>query len=293
MSEPHETRNSEQLQREIERTRAEMGETLESIRHKLSPGELFDQALDYFKRSGPSEFTRNLGDTVKHNPVPVTLIGLGIGWLMMSGSRDADTAPTEGTASGIGQRVSAVSSGAASGAGQMMQGARERAGAARERIGEMAHGARERSGETYERMSEAANRLRHQVGYQSVRGRDTFNYLRDEQPLILGVLGFALGAALGAGLPATRREDELMGEMRDAYVHKAREMGEEQLDKAKQVVATAGRAAQEQLQNEGMTPGHVDEQARQATETVARVVQASRDAAEQEARNQGLISPSG
>jgi hypothetical protein len=175
----------------------------------------------------------------------------------------------------------------------MMQGARERAGTARERIGEMAHGARERSGEIRERMDEAANRLRYQVRSQSVRGRDTFNYLRDEQPLILGVLGFALGAALGAGLPATRREDELMGEMRDEYVHKAREMGEEQLDKAKQVVATAGRAAQEQLQNEGVTPGHADEQARQATETVERVVQASRDAAEQEARNQGLTSSSG
>jgi hypothetical protein len=98
--------------------------------------------------------------------VPVTLIGLGIGWLMMSGSRDADTAPTEGTASGIGQRVSAVSSGAADRAGQMMQGARERAGAARERIGE-----------THERMSETANRLRYQVRSQSVRGKDTFNYL--------------------------------------------------------------------------------------------------------------------
>jgi hypothetical protein len=59
MSEPHETSNSEQIQREIERTRDEMGETLESIRHKLSPGEWFDQALDYFKSSGPSEFTSN------------------------------------------------------------------------------------------------------------------------------------------------------------------------------------------------------------------------------------------
>ncbi len=166
MSEPHDNRNSEQIQREIERTRDEMGETLESIRHKLSPGELFEQALDYFKSSGPSQFTSNLGDTVKHNPVPVTLIGLGIGWLMMSGSRDADTAPTGDTTSGIGQRVSAVSSGAADRAGQMMQGARERAGAARERIGE-----------THERMSETANRLRYQVRSQSVRGKDTFNYL--------------------------------------------------------------------------------------------------------------------
>jgi hypothetical protein len=47
MSENYEQRSPEQLQRDIERTRAEMGDTLDTIRRKLSPGQLLDEALDY------------------------------------------------------------------------------------------------------------------------------------------------------------------------------------------------------------------------------------------------------
>ena len=224
-----------------------MGETIETIRHKMSPGELFDQALDYFKSSGPSQFTSNLGDTVENNPVPVTLIGLGIGWLMMSGSRDSYPIHTGGTSSGIGQRVGAASSGAADRARQMMQGVRERSGETRERMGEATQSARYR-------MEDAADRMRHQVRSQSGRAKDTFTYMRDEQPLILGVLGFALGAALGVGLPATHREDELMGDLRDESLHRAREAGKEQLEKAQHVATAASEAAHEQADKEGLQP---------------------------------------
>jgi hypothetical protein len=103
-------------------------------------------------------------------------------------------------------------------------------------------------------VGDAADRMRHQVRSQSVRAKDTFTYLRDEQPLILGVLGLALGAALGAGLPATRREDELMGDMRDETLHRAREAGKEQLEKAQHVAIAASEAAQEQANQEGLQP---------------------------------------
>jgi hypothetical protein len=141
-------------------------------------------------------------------------------------------------------------------------------------------------------MEETADQVRSQVSHQSERVQASFSYLRQEQPLVLGALGFALGAALGAGLPPTGREDALMGELRDEYVHKAREMGEEHLDKAKQVAAAAGRAAQEQLQDEGVTQGQAENQGRQAATTAERVVHASREAAAQEAPHQGLTSSS-
>ena len=167
--------------------------------------------------------------------------------------------------------------------------AREHAGGmahnARQHVGEMAHGARHQVGETTERMQS-------QIRYQTDRAKSSFSYLRHEQPLVLGALGFALGAALGAGLPPTAREDELMGEMRDEYVHKAKQVGEEQLDKAKHVATTAGRAAQEQLQNEGVARDNADKQTRQTAEKAERVIHATRDAAEAEARNQGLTSSS-
>lgn len=282
---PYDNKNSAEIQRDIDHTRAEMSETLEALRGRLSPGELFEQAISYVKDGGASEFTSNLGDTIKHNPVPTALIGIGLAWLMMGGSRRPASASSWTDTSGAGSRVSSAAGSASARAGSMMQGMREGAGRAREGAGELAQGARQQVGAS-------ADQVRAQVSHQGERVQESFAYLRSEQPLVLGALGFALGAALGAGLPPTAREDALMGELRDEYVHKAKEMGEEQLDKAKQVAAAAGRAAQEHLQSEGVTQGKAEDQVRQATERAERVVQASREAAEQEARHQGLTSSS-
>jgi hypothetical protein len=284
MSEHYNNKSPEQIQRDIERTRAEMGETIETIRQKMSPGELVDQAIDYFKNSGPSQFTSNLGETVKTNPVPISLIGLGIGWLMLAGSRDSHPSRTWSTTSYARDKMGAAASTTAAKAGQMVQGARERTGAAQERmgeasarLGEMAEGARHQ-------MGEAADRVRHQVRSQSAQARDTLSYLRDEQPLLLGVLGFALGAALGAGLPPTRREDELMGEMRDEAMHRVREAGAEQLDKVQRVATAASEAATEQAKQEGVSRQSVDERLHEAGEKIERVVKAAGHAAKEEAQ---------
>jgi hypothetical protein len=129
MSDHHDKKSPEQLQRDIERTRVEMGNTLETIRQKMSPGELLDQALDYFKNNGPSQFTSNLGETVKNNPMPVILIGLGIGWLLMAGSRDSHPSRTWPTSSHTRDSMGAAASGTADKERQMLHGARERTGA--------------------------------------------------------------------------------------------------------------------------------------------------------------------
>jgi Protein of unknown function (DUF3618) len=283
MSEHYDNRSPEEIQRDIERTRTQMGETIETIRQKMSPGELLDQALDYFKKSGPSQFTSNLGETVKENPVPVTLIGLGIGWLMVAGSRESHPSRTWATTSHTRDKMGAAASGAVDKAGQMMQGARERTGAARERMGEAGARMGEMAAGARSQMGEAAARMSHQVRSQSAQARDTFNYLRDEQPLILGVLGFALGAAFGAGLPPTRREDELMGEMRDEAMHRAREVGAEQVEKAKHVASAASEAATKQADKEGISRQNVDQRLREAGDKLERMAQAGSHAAKEEA----------
>lgn len=281
MTEHYDDKSSAEIQQEIDHTRAEMSETIEALRNRLSPGELVDQAMTYLKDGGAGQFTSNLGETVKQNPVPTALIGIGIAWLMMGGSRGSQPTSSWERSSGFTSRIRGAASGTSERAGEMMQSARASMGRAREQTGDMAQGAGHQ-------MRETADQVRHQARSQAERARQSFTYLRREQPLVLGALGFALGAALGAGLPPTEREDELMGETRDQYMQQAREFGEEQLDKARQVATTAASAAQEQLQKEGVTSGSTDEQARQAADKAERVAHASRDAAEEEARQQGL-----
>jgi hypothetical protein len=50
----------------------------------------------------------------------------------------------------------------------------------------------------------------------------------ERQPLLLGGLAMALGALLGAVIPATEYEDRIVGELRDRAVERAKKMGERQ-----------------------------------------------------------------
>lgn len=77
---------TERLERETEQTRAQLEQTLGELRARMSPGQLLDQASDYFRNSSGRAYLHNLRDEVVHNPVPITLIGAGIAWLALSGA---------------------------------------------------------------------------------------------------------------------------------------------------------------------------------------------------------------
>jgi Protein of unknown function (DUF3618) len=80
-------KSADEVQREVRQSRAEVEEALEAIQERFSPGQLFDQAVDYLRGSEGNAFLRNLGATVRDNPVPVVLMGTGLAWLMLSGPR--------------------------------------------------------------------------------------------------------------------------------------------------------------------------------------------------------------
>jgi cell division septum initiation protein DivIVA len=81
------SKSADEVQREVQQSRAEVEEAIEAIQERLSPGQLFDQAVDYMRGSGGNEFLRNLGATVRDNPVPIVLMSTGLAWLMLSGRR--------------------------------------------------------------------------------------------------------------------------------------------------------------------------------------------------------------
>lgn len=73
----------DQIEREIDQTRAEISHTITALQQKLSPGTLLDQALASVKGGG-GDFVGNLGRTIRDNPMPVLLTGAGLTWLMLS-----------------------------------------------------------------------------------------------------------------------------------------------------------------------------------------------------------------
>lgn len=90
----------EVIRLQIEETRAQMGETIERLQERLSPERIRQQTQDTIReatlgkveemtykaerevKSWPSK----IASTVKENPVPAALIGIGLGWLMVSGN---------------------------------------------------------------------------------------------------------------------------------------------------------------------------------------------------------------
>lgn len=84
----NESRNPEQIERELEETRTNVDKTISALQDKVSPGQMIDETIGYLSKGsgGPKEYFANLGETFKENPVPTALIAMGLGWLMVSSS---------------------------------------------------------------------------------------------------------------------------------------------------------------------------------------------------------------
>ena len=244
-------RRPEEIQAEIARTRGDMDATLTAIEQRLTPGQLIDQGLDYVRSSGANEFVSNLGGSVKNNPIPVALMGIGMAWLMATGNRKPsylqEGGSVEGATPGMMQRASEGMSSTKDRLSQTTQSAKER-------VGQIGQGARERVGQLGESARGKTEQMREQMRHQAERVRTGYDALVREQPLVLGAIGLAVGALLAAAAPRTRREDELMGEASDRLTERAKEAGKETLEKAKQVATVAKDAASAEAGKQGMSP---------------------------------------
>ena len=55
------SKSPEEVQREVRQSRAEVEQNLDAIQDRLSPGQLFEQAVDYIRSSSGNDFVQNLG----------------------------------------------------------------------------------------------------------------------------------------------------------------------------------------------------------------------------------------
>jgi len=103
------TEDTSEIRAGIEETRAEMSGTIEAIQERLNPQHLKEQVKDQVREQfqevkatvreatiGKAEdMVRNVGDTldearyglmetIRQNPIPAALVGIGLGWLFMN-----------------------------------------------------------------------------------------------------------------------------------------------------------------------------------------------------------------
>jgi len=219
-----------EIREEIARTRDDMSETIDAIQDRLTPAHLVAQAGETVRNAATEKvkqmansvgqaadqlFDSSLMETLRSNPIPAAMIGIGAAWLLMKGRSGLHTDRYSGG------------------------------------------GYRSRYGRDWRNLDAGAGRS--SGGYSMESGRSmgddtedspqvtTFNRVMRDNPLALGAAAVIVGAVVGMSIPATETENELMGEVRDTVVERARTLASDAASKvsdaAGQVEDIASRAA--------------------------------------------------
>jgi len=289
-------------------TRTQMEGTIEALQGRLNPTVLKEQALDSFHDAKTKikaelreatigrvehmvhnaqdtvrETGRSFADNMKSNPIPTTLIGVGLAWLFINARRERPWTGQDRRRLGVSARRRELDTydyedrrfrgyqGDDYLPGESVPERREAAEAVRERYEEgearaeeiadrakeAASTAKERMGQLKEDVSasfeDATQRARTRARELANRAQARAQRLETraeeafkDNPIAFGAALLAVGTAIGLALPRTRREDRLLGEKRDQVLAKAEDVAHEAIDRV-------GEAASEL--HEEVSPG--------------------------------------
>lgn len=210
-----------QIESEVERTRSDVSGTLDALRDKLAPSQLMDQVVDqvteYARGSGGAEFARNLGASVRDNPLPVALIGAGIAWLLLS--KNGSGTSTTSAAPASGQRLPPAPRHDGPYLGSMPVGGSDQGhmGTARARISDAMETTQERAGQVAGAAGEAVSRAGSAVGDAASRiteaGSDLAESASDaagRAVQAVGSFGRQAAGAVGGGMDAVQGQASSM-----------------------------------------------------------------------------------
>ncbi|TPM96660.1 DUF3618 domain-containing protein [Mesorhizobium sp. B2-1-3A] len=220
-------KSAAELEREAEAARARVVETAESIRGKMTPGQLLDEFAGIFSGGESSAMLTNLRTQVRDNPLPITMVGAGLAWLMFGNGTSNSRGPSapgqhdEARGGGFGSTFSDAVESLSSAASSVGDTLSSTATGGAERLKSSTAGARSATGDI--------------AAKAGLSGQELLN----DQPLVVAAVGLAIGAAIGAMLPHTALEDEQLGSYGDKVRDKAEATFNKGLDEAKEVAAAA------------------------------------------------------
>ena len=304
------------IERDLDQTRARLDSRLSELQDRLSPGQMLDDVMAYFRGSEGADFGRNLLGSVRGNPLPVAVTGIGLAWLMAAGPRggaagrpatpgggdvrvhprspafddggheamagrlrsaEQDVARTpheeehahaarldqargqaiglarhaQETTESFGQRIRDVLASAAGSLGATAHDLRDQAGAATgaaagavSSLGAGLKGGAQLAGGAAQGAAQRAGSALSQGGQASGQAGSSLLAALTDSPVLLGALGVAAGALLGALLPQSEREGAALGDVAGQARDTARTLARQAVDggtHVTQAVLDAGR----------------------------------------------------
>jgi len=174
------------------------------------------------------EMGTGLMDLIRDNPLPAAVAGVSLYWLFSRRGTSNRYSSSQGRTRGSIGRYSYGSRGMSGrgGDGEWSYGEEGREGLsgkmenAKEKMQEWTSGAGEKMQEW---TSEAGEKMQ-ELGQQARRATNKLEDLFEDSPLIAAAGVTVLGAIIGASIPVTEKENELMGTVRDDLVDKVSEV---------------------------------------------------------------------
>ena len=229
------TRRVDQIEAEIAETRVEMSETIEAIQERLSPSNIVANATETMRQAA-SEKVRQMTDnsfmdTVRANPIPAAMIGIGAAWLYFRGkseSRDHYYPASNRDPRNV----------------ERHPGVRDDGGYASTAGAVGTRGYSPSVADLGPRLRETAEDVRDTARETTRRAQLKFNDVLRDNPLMLGAAAALIGAAVGTSIPVTEAENHLMGETRDAVVARAQSVASDAADKVSEVTGEMEEVAE-------------------------------------------------
>ncbi|OJT49343.1 MULTISPECIES: DUF3618 domain-containing protein [Pseudomonas] len=252
-------KSPEQIEREIDAQRASIGNIVDQLESKFTPGQMIDQAWGMMQSNG-STFLTNLGTSVRNNPVPAVLTSVGLLWLMMSQNRPPVPQPTYRSgpdqdkagewADGLADGIDSARAHLHSTTDSLKDGYQSLKGKA-SHLGENVGAAKENLTHAMHDASDRLSRNSQVLGQQ-------FSHMLKEQPLMVAAAGVALGALLGAALPTTSTEQRYMGRTSAGMVDKAKQKAQEGYEAVRDTVTRTTEQTEVETKPETARPSSSD-----------------------------------
>ena len=283
---------TDEIQREIERTRVEMSETIGEIQDRLRPDHLLQQAKDGVREAAVGKaktimssasdtaytaarrargYGNHLAWYATEHPIRIAITAGVITWLLMRnrgggeqwyGAADTDWDHDEYDSFGepsMRDRVSGAASSARQAVGEYASTAKQAVGeyasTARETAGEYATSARDTVNEYAQSAAASARSASRRVRSAATSATSSVDGFVHENPLAAGAIAVAVGAAIGLAVRSTEYEDRTMGATRDQALAKAKNVANNLKENVSEKVATyAENVVGESLTNVSSEP---------------------------------------
>lgn len=219
-------------------------------------GDMGERAMD----TGTS-----LMDSIRANPIPSALMGIGLGWFLMNRSSSGqgsygayrrsttdygtyeDYYPYEGRS-----RMEDAKGAVGDTASRAQETVGDVASRAQETVGQVADTMQEKAEVLAEEVQARAGRFTRTTQYHAGRVEDRFQEMVRTTPMGVVAAAAAVGAAVGMALPGTQRENEVMGEARDNLMQQARSTTEETVQKVQRVAEEMKSTAEDEARSQGL-----------------------------------------